>query len=64
MMETYMQTGRLPGDDDEVEVLSNCGIEHPGKKVGITETGKGNVIETEVKLRSWLEVPRVYAVLG
>ncbi|EPS39622.1 hypothetical protein H072_6578 [Dactylellina haptotyla CBS 200.50] len=64
MMETYMQTGRLPGDDEEVEVLGKGGIEKPGKLVGKTETGKGNIIETEVKLRSWLEVPRVYAVLG
>ncbi|KAK6542256.1 hypothetical protein TWF694_006218 [Orbilia ellipsospora] len=64
MMETYMQTGRLPGDEEEVQVLSNGGIEKPGKKVGKTETKRGNIIETEVKLRSWLEVPRVYAVLG
>ncbi|KAF3932389.1 hypothetical protein ABW19_dt0205279 [Dactylella cylindrospora] len=57
MMETYMTTGRLLGDDEEVEVLGNGGIENPGKKLG-------NVIETEVKLRSWVEVPKVYAVLG
>ncbi|KAF3929714.1 hypothetical protein AA313_de0207575 [Arthrobotrys entomopaga] len=64
MMETYMQTGRLPGDDEEVQVLSNGGIDKPGKTIGKKETEKGNIIETEVKLRSWLEVPRVYAVLG
>ncbi|KAF3926108.1 hypothetical protein ABW21_db0200311 [Orbilia brochopaga] len=64
LMETYMSTGRLPGDDEEVEVITNGGIEKPGRKVGKTETKAGNVIETEVKLRSWLEVPRVYAVVG
>ncbi|EWC47699.1 hypothetical protein DRE_02899 [Drechslerella stenobrocha 248] len=64
MMETYMTTGRLPGDEGEIDVVANGGIEKPGRKVGKTEAGRDNVIETEVKLRSWLEVPRMYAVLG
>ncbi|KAF3199944.1 hypothetical protein TWF106_003523 [Orbilia oligospora] len=64
MMETYMQTGRLPGDDEEVEVLSNGGMINPGKKVGTTPTGKGNVVETAVKLRNWLEVPKMFVVPG
>ena len=64
MMETYMQTGRLPGDNEEVEVLSNGGMINPGEKVGTTPTAKGNVVETTVKLRNWLEVPKMFVVPG
>ncbi|KAF3922243.1 hypothetical protein ABW20_dc0101822 [Dactylellina cionopaga] len=64
LMEAYMQNGRFPGEEEEIEVLSNGGIEKSGKKIGTKKLAKGNVIETEVKLRSWLENPRIYAVLG